>query len=158
MVLIQFSKDIDSARSRSIYVPGEPASHLLQTWFELPMRFQADGVELLAWQGEGYPVPLLNAALVGLDSIEAAGRTGSSEYYVPGNGRLLFRLHDSDITIYSHATRRTATVKYLDLPDEWRAFSTAALRYLLEMFPTLSAHASAADWFGGLPEWRRDPS
>ncbi len=138
------------------YDVGSVESAILsETFFEMPVRLRVGEVELLEWQGRGYPLPLLHMATLGLDSMQELRRSGSANLMLPTDGDLFFELSGEDVVIHSTQTDRIAQAKYDELLHAWEEFTARVREFLSKEFPTLETQPYWGQWVkgGDLPDW-----
>ena len=82
-------------------IEREDPAVLEQTALEAKIRLWIDGVELLEWDGPGYPIPLLHAVSVGLRRVQELARSSPVTYDIPGDGYIPFTNNYGFVKLYT---------------------------------------------------------
>jgi len=141
VVSIEFRPDPRVIEENRKLDPGTADAAVLQeTFFVMPLRLRVRDVELLEWQGEGFPLPLLDMATVGLSTARRLGHGATTSLRLPANGNLYFERSGEDVLIRSTQTRRAERAPYEDLLRAWEEFATKVREFLVREFPQLEDH------------------
>jgi hypothetical protein len=175
LIRIEFrSEDLQHQQVRSKGGQESSAELLEENFFNLPVRFNVNGVELFekiphdstvfVCQVEkemqepnlrldlAYPeisVPLLHLATVGLRQVRKACLDGTNYYHLPGGGYLEFSPKGDSLNIYSSISQRSASANCSELQSAFEDFKERIRQFITEEIPDLIEHPSWKTWFGG---------
>nr|WP_285963858.1 hypothetical protein [Oscillatoria laete-virens] len=128
---------------------ANPAA-LQETYFEMPVRFQIGGVELLQIpQGDEVflELPLVDVATSGLKCVKNLESEKIAIYHLPGGWNLNFKREENTVTIESSVNGRFAKTGYAELVGAFEFFSEKVRSVLLAKIPELSMHPDWGHWF-----------
>jgi hypothetical protein len=149
MTSLEFDID-EGALAKDLEFSPETASPaaLEETYFEMPVRFSANGVQLLEVRGSSSPIslPLLSLASYGREQISALTRDVSWTYELPGGWRLHFVRQADDVTIQSDVNQTKVSVPYAELKAAWDRFSQDVRAFLERRVPKLQKHPMWDTW------------
>jgi hypothetical protein len=164
MIELEFKKDERKLREDiEVGFPEEIEAALFETYFELPVRFSINGVELFErislninrinisetvggdirkyirpistpW----LELPILNVATTCFDMIRKAWEGEKAVYSIPGGaGYLVFKKTNSKIRVLSTINDRVADADCLELKNAFTIFSNRAQELAEDLFPQL---------------------
>lgn len=175
MIQIEFRPEDLHLRGDQLTGIGTLSGELLEnTFFNLPVRFNVDGIELfekvpldntvfvcqveremleptlnLEMTSPWSPVPLLHLATVGLSQFRKAcqGET-TAFYHLPGGGHLQLRPNGDSLEIYSSISQRSVSANCAELQKAFERFKERTRQFLMEEVPGLEEHPDWFSWFG----------
>lgn len=132
------------------------AAVLQHNYFDFPVRFTVDDVELFEGVVQDGPVlrprnqdasnpwwwlPILHLASVGLDRVKEAGQRGYAECTLPGGAaNLVLTAIGDHVLIRSGVNQRTVQVDYNDLVTAFEGLAAQTRSVLLQAAPELADH------------------
>ncbi|MDQ3705892.1 MAG: hypothetical protein M3437_11830 [Chloroflexota bacterium] len=146
---------------------------LQHTYFEMPVRFNVAGVELLEkpiaahtqlWISDPHtrnnvPVqrglapspwlslPILHVATIGLERVQEAWESGTSTYSLPGGSHLSFERSGEDLIVYSGLNGQRSRANYHQILHAFLNFASEVRHVLDQAAPELRDHQHWGRWF-----------